>query len=116
MNDGKRYKRLLRAVHAWIGLLASLNLLVIITTGFVIQQRDRFDLQDRYVSRRWLPSGYRPDDGPAVRSDIVVTDLHSGRVFGEAGSLILDVTTLAWSVLLVTGLAIFGFRYWQSGK
>jgi uncharacterized iron-regulated membrane protein len=115
-TGSRRFRRLLRGAHAWVGVLASLNLLVIITTGFLIQHRDQFDLQDHYVSRRWLPSAYRLNDGATVRSDIFVTDLHSGQVFGGVGSLVLDLVTLAWFALLISGLILFRFQYWRLSR
>jgi hypothetical protein len=88
------------------------NLLLIVTTGLLIQHRDFFKLENRYVSRRFLPSGYRAEDGPEVRSDIVVTDLHSCRILGTTGAVILDVVAVGWLVLLITG----GLMYVQRAK
>lgn len=106
----KRNNVLLRRLHAWVGILASLNLLLLIITGLLIQHRDLFRLENTYVSRRFLPSGYRSNDGPEVRSDIVVTDLHSGRILGPSGTAILDVITVGWFVLLATGAVMFALR------
>jgi uncharacterized iron-regulated membrane protein len=83
------------------------NLLLLITTGLLIQHRGFFRLENRYVSRRFLPSAYRREDGPEVRSDIVVTDLHSWRILGTTGALILDAVTVGWSVLLITGVTMY---------
>lgn len=84
-----------------------MNLLLIVITGLLIQHREFLRLENRYVSRRFLPSGYRPDDGREVRSDIVVIDLHSGRILGAAGAVILDVVTVGWLVLLITGVGMY---------
>jgi hypothetical protein len=83
-----------------------MNLLLIVATGLLIQHRDVFGLENRYVTRRFLPSGYRPNDGPEIRSDIVITDLHSGRILGTTGVVILDAITLGWLVLLMTGVSM----------
>jgi hypothetical protein len=80
---------------------------LIVTTGLLIQHRDFFGLDNRYIGRRFLPSEYRPNDGPEVRSDIVVTDLHSGRILGTTGAVILDVVTVCWLILLLTGVSMY---------
>src|SRR5437867_2239497 len=110
----------MRRAHALLGIAASLNLMVLLATGLLIQHRDRLALEERTISRAFLPAYYRPDDGPdGVRADIVITDLHTGRLFGKAGSLILDVATIAWAGLLLTGVFIFTskqFRRTSNGR
>ena len=97
-----------RRVHAVLGLISALNLFVLIGTGFVLQHRTLLRLDERVLTRKLLPSGYRAQDGDdGVRADIVVADLHSGRLFGAAGALVLDVITLAWLVMLATGLVMY---------
>lgn len=101
-------KTWVRRVHAVVGLVSSLNLLLLLSTGFLLQHRDTLGLDERAVSRRLLPANYRPQDGPeGVRADIVVADLHSGRMFGRTGALILDGLTLGWLALLVTGIFLY---------
>lgn len=61
------------------------------------------------MSRRLLPESYRTQDGPeGVRADIVVTDLHSGRLIGRTGVVILDALTFGWLVLLLSGIVMYG--------
>ncbi len=103
----------LRRVHALGGVIAALNLLLLIATGLLLQHRETFRLDERIVNRRLLPANYRVQDGPeGVRADIVVTDLHSGRLFGRIGALVLDGITLGWLMLLATGVVMYaaGFR------
>ena len=98
----------MRRVHALLGIVSSLNLMILLITGLLIQHRDTFVLDEHTISRILLPASYRPDDGPdGVRADIVITDLHSGRLFGKKGLLILDVVTIAWAVLLLSGVFMF---------
>ena len=97
-----------RRVHAVLGLISALNLFVLIGTGFLLQHRTLLRLDERTWKRGLLPSGYRPQDGESgVRADIVIADLHSGRLFGVVGALALDVITLAWLVMLATGLVMY---------
>jgi hypothetical protein len=109
--------RLLRKIHATVGIISTLNVLLLIATGFLIQNREELGLDDHYVSRRFLPSGYRPHDDPAeVRSDIVLTDLHSGRVLGRPGVLLVDGLTIAWVALAITGVFLYGAKYVRGGN
>jgi hypothetical protein len=97
-----------RRLHAILGLISAFNLLLLISTGFLLQHRTLLRLDERMLTRKILPSGYRPQDGGGgVRADIVVADLHSGRLFGVAGGLALDTITLAWLVMLATGLVMY---------
>ncbi|HSE48348.1 MAG TPA: hypothetical protein VLA96_03985 [Terriglobales bacterium] len=109
------WARRLRRLHALVGLALTLNLLLLLVTGFLVQHREDFKLEDRTISRAWLPENYRPLDGPEVRADIVVTDVHSGRILGPNGALILDAATLGWAVLLVSGLWIYVFGRRRNG-
>jgi hypothetical protein len=100
-----------RSLHAFLGVVSAFNLLLLICSGLLLQHAAMLHLDERTVSRTILPSGYRPQDaGYGVRADIVITDLHSGRLFGAVGALILDVITLAWLVMLATGLVMYTLR------
>src|SRR6266436_417215 len=80
----KRRRPWVRRVHAVLGIVSALNLFVLITTGFLLQHSTLLKLDERSLTRRLLPSGYRPQDGGSgVRADIVVADLHSGRMRSE---------------------------------
>jgi hypothetical protein len=104
----KRRRPWVRRVHAMLGIISAVNLFVLITTGFLLQHSTLLRLDERTLTRRILPSGYRPQDGGnGVRADIVVADLHSGRLLGVAGALFLDIITLAWLVMLATGLVMY---------
>lgn len=101
----------IRRVHALLGVISAVNLLLLISTGLLIQHMNALRLDERTVSRRWLPANYRPQDGSeGVRADIVITDLHSGRIIGTAGTVILDVVTMAWLVLLSTGVVMYAAK------
>ena len=113
MNGNRR--RLARRIHAWLGVCASLNILLLVATGLLLENREPLRLEDRYVSRRYLPSSYRVNDGDEVRSDIVITDIHSGRILGRSGLLIQDAITIGWFLLLGTGVIIFIKRYSRGG-
>lgn len=99
-----RAGRWLRKLHVWIAVLFTAQFVVVVATGLLVQYREFFGLDRATVSRRWLPHAYRPlDPDTQVRADIVVTDLHSGRLFGPKGPLFVDLAVLAWIVMMATG-------------
>ena len=97
-----------RRLHALVGIVSSVNLLVLIGSGLLLQHASLLRLDERTVSRAVLPKSYRPQDGESgVRADIFVTDLHSGRLLGTTGTVVLDVVTLGWLALLLTGVVMY---------
>lgn len=106
-----------RRIHAILGLVSAFNLLLLISTGFLLQHREILRLDEHSMSRKFLPSGYRTEDpGSAVRADIVITDLHSGRLLGTTGAFALDAVTLVWLVMLATGLIMYFSRSRSKGN
>lgn len=100
-----------RRLHALLGVISAFNLLLLITTGLLLQHVSLFHLDDHMVGRTFLPASYRPQDGPeGVRADIVIADLHSGRILGTAGTAVLDIITLGWLIMLLTGLVMYSGR------
>jgi hypothetical protein len=100
-----------RRLHALLGVVSACNLLLLICTGLLLQHAALLHLDDHAITRRLLPSAYRPQDGDVgVRADIVVTDLHSGRMFGTVGTVVLDVVTVAWLLMLATGLVMYSMK------
>jgi hypothetical protein len=97
----------LRKAHSITGLILCLNLMLIVLTGLMVQHRDLLKLENHYVSRSVLPSAYRPTDGTEVRMDIVVTDLHSGRIFGPWGIVLVDVIAGAALLLAISGVVTY---------
>jgi uncharacterized iron-regulated membrane protein len=117
MYGSTRRRSWARRVHAVLGIISAFNLFILITTGFLLQHSTLLRLDERTLTRRILPSGYRPQDGGGgVRADIVVADLHSGRMFGVAGALFLDAVTLIWLVMLATGVVMYLSKKRGNGK
>jgi hypothetical protein len=106
MSFRRRAHRLTRRLHLYLGLGAALYFMLIAATGVALNHRDGLRLQDRYISRSWLFSSYRPQDGSEVRADIVVGDLHSGLIFGRVGAPIMDVVATVWFLSLLSGLSL----------
>lgn len=97
-----------RRVHALVGIVSSINLLVLIGSGLLLQHASLLRLDEKTVSRVVLPKSYRPQDGDTgVRADIFVTDLHSGRLLGSTGTVVVDILTFGWLTLLLTGVVMY---------
>jgi uncharacterized iron-regulated membrane protein len=120
MTVRRRILRFARKLHIWVGLIAALYFMLIAATGVMINHRGGLRLEERNVSRSWLPNGYRTQDGSAVRADIVVTDLHSGLIFGKIGAPVLDFVAAVWFISIISGLSMLALRrsmhYTQSKK
>ncbi len=95
---------LLRRLHFWIGALLAANFALVAVTGLLIQHREYFGLDRKTVNRRWLPEGYRPNDPECeIRADIVVTDLHSGHLFGRWGPVAADASAAGVLFMIASG-------------
>jgi uncharacterized iron-regulated membrane protein len=120
MTIRRRLLRFIRKLHIWVGLSSALYFMLIAATGVLINHREGLRLEERAVSRSWLPGGYRPQDGAAVRADIVVTDLHSGLIFGKVGAPVLDFVAAVWFISIISGVSMLVLRrsmhYSQSKK
>lgn len=106
MNTRRRLVRSIRRLHLYLGLGAALYFMLIAATGVALNHREGLRLEERYFSRHWLPSSYRPQDADEVRSDIVIGDLHSGLIFGRVGAPVMDVVATVWFLSLVTGISL----------
>lgn len=106
MSFRRRLLRVVRRLHLYLGLSAALYFMLIAATGVALNHRQGFGLEDRYISRNWLPASYRLQDGDAVRADIVIGDLHSGLIFGRVGGPIMDVVATVWFLSLVSGISL----------
>src|SRR5882724_8018108 len=111
MTIRRRLLRFVRKLHIWVGLSAALYFMLIATTGVMINHREGLRLEERTISRNWLPSNYRPDDGQeGVRADIAVADLHSGLIFGKVGKPVMDFVAAVWFISIVSGISMLVLR------
>ncbi len=110
MKTRRKFFRWKRRLHISIGLFFALYFLLLAVTGVLINHAGNWRFDERYVSRSYLPSSYRPQDGEATRLDIFITDLHSGRLFGPRGHWIPDLVTGFWVISIFTGVGMLVFR------
>jgi hypothetical protein len=54
-----RLRKFLRKIHRWIGVLASVWLLLLATTGFLLQHKDDWNLDQQYTESKLLLSLYK---------------------------------------------------------
>jgi uncharacterized iron-regulated membrane protein len=110
MRTRGRLLRLFRKLHITVGLVSALYFMLIAATGVAINHREGWALDQHYVSRTLLPSSYRAQDGNEVRMDIVVSDLHSGLIFGKVGAPIMDAVATIWFLSILSGISMLALR------
>ena len=112
-----KLSQVLRKVHLWMGIVFTINFLILLLTGFLVQHRGWLALETKTVTRKWLPSGYRPGDpDEEIRADIVLTDLHSGKLFGPKGPLVVDAAAAAWLFMMSSGYGVQLLARYRNGK
>ncbi len=103
-----KYSRILqfiRGIHVWLGLVVALYLALIAVSGVALNHRHALRLDDRYVSRTWVPPTYRPEEA-RVRADVALNDLRSGLLFGRTGTPTVDIAAVFCLALLASGFTI----------
>lgn len=100
-------------VHVWTGLLAALWLLLVAVTGVLINHQEALGLSDIQISDQYLLDYYRPDYRTGTTPlAVLITDLHSGRIFGAQGHWVGDGIALLLILSLVTGTV----SYWAKKR
>ena len=93
-------------IHVVTGLAAAVWFLLIAVTGILINHQESLGLLDAEISDRYRPGYYRADSRTgATRLNILLADLHSGRIFGSQGHWVSDLVALFLIVSLLTGFA-----------
>ena len=93
-------------IHLVTGLAAAIWFLLVAVTGVLINHQESLGLLDAEISDRYLPGYYRADARTGTtRLNIVITDLHSGRIFGSRGHWMSDIVAVFLIVSLLTGFA-----------
>ena len=104
-----KYRRVLpcvRVLHLWTGLLTALYLMLLLVTGVAVNHSRALRLDKHYLSRMWLPSGYRVEEH-AVRADVAAGDFHSGLTQARIGAPLLDAAAVLFLLSLGSAVAIF---------
>lgn len=93
-----------RNLHIWTGLIAGLWFIFMAITGVLVNHQVSLGLDEIQVSNRHLPAAYTDEFHPeSTQLNVVLTDLHSGRFFGEHGRLIGDFVALLVIISVVSG-------------
>ncbi len=96
-------------IHIVTGLAAALWVLLLAVTGVMINHQESLGLLDAEISDNYLPDSYRADVRTGTtRLNIIVTDLHSGRIFGAHGTWVSDLIALFLFMSITSG----AFSYW----
>jgi len=101
-----RWRDWLYRTHVLTGLAAAVCFLLMALTGVLINHQESLGLLDVEISDRYLPGYYRADARTGTtRLNILITDLHSGRILGSRGNLASDLIALLLIVSLASGVA-----------
>jgi hypothetical protein len=99
-----RWRDRLYRIHVVTGLAAAAWFLLMAVTGILINHQESLGLLDAEISDRYLPGFYRPDMRTGTtRLNIIITDLHSGRILGSQGTLMSDLVAVLLIVSLLSG-------------
>ena len=114
-GNGIRAKKLNAAFHRWrgvhliTGFVVALWLVLMATTGVLINHQEDFGLIEVEVGNAYLPAHYTNEYHPESNGlHVVIGDLHSGAFFGPIGRYIGDVIALL--ILISVGSGIYS--YW----
>ena len=92
-------------VHVVTGLAAAVWFLLMALTGVLVNHQESLGLLDAEISDRYLPGYYRSDARTGTtRLNIIITDLHSGRILGSQGHWLSDGVALLLIVSLLSGI------------
>jgi hypothetical protein len=99
-----RWRDRLYRIHVATGLAAAVWFLLLAVTGVLVNHQESLGLLDAEISDRYLPDYYRADARTgSTRLNILITDLHSGRIFGSRGHWVSDIVALLLFVSLLSG-------------
>ena len=99
-----RWRDRLYRIHVVTGLAAAVWFLLMALTGILINHQESLGLLDAEVSDSYLPGYYRSDARTGTtRLNIIITDLHSGRILGSQGGWLSDLVALLLIVSLLSG-------------
>jgi len=91
-------------IHLVTGLVAGLWLVLMAVTGVLLNHQEELGLVDTLVPNAYLPGHYADEFHPeGTALAVVLTDLHSGRIFGSWWRLLSDVAGLLLLVSVATG-------------
>ena len=77
-----RWRDWLYRIHVVTGLAAAVWFLLMALSGVLINHQESLGLLDIEISDRYLPDYYRADARTGTtRLNILITDLHSSRIF-----------------------------------
>ena len=108
-----RWRDRLFRIHVVTGLAAAAWFLLMALTGVLINHQESFGLLDAEISDSYLPGYYRSDARTGTtRLNIIITDLHSGRIFGSQGHWMSDLVALMLIVSLISGFVSHQLKKW----
>jgi hypothetical protein len=104
--DSKSLYKYVRSFQYSLAIVSVLYLAVVAATALAVNHSHALRLDQRHISRIWLPTAYAPDSGYEVQADVVLRDLNSGLLYSRAGARILDTFVVFWVMTLSMQLGL----------
>ena len=104
--------------HRTLGIIAAGFIVLVAVTGILLNHNAALGLQQQEITHPWLLDHYDinavSDDAfsypETLTLDRVILDLHTGRFFGTAGRIIMDLAAVAMLLLAFTGIRLWRLR------
>lgn len=115
MTGKKEKKRIIKASlrpwyrwHRRIGMFAGILVIILAVTGLLLSYNVALDLDKIYLSQAWLLSWYGYDANADYANEILtmdklLLDIHTGRILGGFGELLMDFAAIALLLLSASG-------------
>ena len=124
-NKPKGYRRRRIPLLKWhrsLGIAAAFFAAVLAVTGILLNHNAALGLQQKQITQAWLLDHYDINSVPedefsypeTLTLDRVILDIHTGRFFGDAGRIVMDIVALAMLLLSLTGVCLWFGRRKQS--
>lgn len=111
-EDNRVIKGSLRPWYRWhrrIGITAAVFVVILSVTGIILNHNVTLGIDKNFITNEWLLEWYGYDSEAEYSNEIltvdkVILDIHTGRFFGEFGSIVMDAAAIAFLILSGTGI------------
>lgn len=98
-------------VHTASALIVAAWLLLLAISGVLINHQEVLGLTEVEIRDDYLPGYYLSEfHTGTTRLNVIITDIHSGRIFGAYGYLLTDLIALLVVVSAITGVLSYRLR------
>jgi uncharacterized iron-regulated membrane protein len=117
----------LRPFYRWhrrVGIIAVFFVIVLCITGILLNHNAQLGLHKNAITSTWILELYQMDAAPEsdfaypeiLTTDQLVLDIHTGRILGKLGPLLMDVVAIMLLILSLSGCYMWLKRTQKSGR